>query len=233
MANYLSLMYADNRKPAAHLLANWLGRYRAQLLEPVPNRDEIADDAGPLTLGYRLRSSKTPDAYERIIYGKGTWVIHMLREMMRDPAAKSPDAKFEAMLRAVLEAHRFQPVSAEDLQQAAEKQLTPAMDLEGNKKLAWFFDEWVRQTGIPRYSLEFQARPHGQEFAITGKLRQENVPDYFIESVPIYGTTSGAKPVLLGTVLAIGPQTTFHFTAHFRPSKLLIDPQNTILCKPN
>jgi len=233
MANYLSLMYADNRKPTAHVLTSWLAHYRAQLLEPVPNTGEIVDDSGPLTLGYRLRSAKAPDAYDRIVYGKGTWVIHMLRQMLRDPAAKAPDARFEAMLRSVLVEHRYQAVSADDLQHAAEKQMTAAMDLEGNKKLDWFFDEWVRQTGIPRYSVEFQARPRGQEFLVSGKLHQDNVPDYFIASVPVYGTVSGGKPVLLGTVVATGPQTSFHFTSHFKPSKLAIDPQATILCKAN
>ncbi|MGA8073387.1 MAG: M1 family aminopeptidase [Candidatus Acidiferrales bacterium] len=233
MANYLSLMYADSRKPTAHVLTTWLGRYRAQLIEAVPNSGEIVDDAGPLTLGYRLRSAKAPDAYERIIYGKGTWVIHMLREMLRDPAAKAPDARFEAMLRSVLTEHRFQAVDAADLQRAAEKQMTPGMDLEGNKKLDWFFDEWVLQTGIPRYSVEFQERVRGQEFAVSGKLKQDNVPDYFIASVPVYGVASGGRPVLLGTVVATGPQTSFHFTSRFRPSKIVIDPQGTILCKTN
>ena len=233
VANYLSLMYADNRKPAAHVLSTWVARYRGQLLEPVPNSEEIVDDAGPLTLGYRLRSAKAPDAYERIVYGKGTWVIHMLREMLRDPAAKAPDARFEAMLRSVLVDHRYHAVSADDLQRAAEKQMTSAMDLEGNKKLDWFFDEWVRQTGIPRYSTEFQAHAHGQDFLVSGKLHQDNVQDYFIASVPIYGATSGGKPALLGTVVATGPQTSFHFTSHFKPSKLVIDPQATILCKTN
>ena len=32
-ANYLSLMYAENRKPSAHVLTTWLAHYRAQLLE--------------------------------------------------------------------------------------------------------------------------------------------------------------------------------------------------------
>jgi Peptidase family M1 domain len=233
IANYLSLMYADSRKPAAHLLAAWLARYRAQLLEPVLSADELVDAAGPLTLGYRLQSSKTPDAYDRIIYGKGTWVIHMLREMLRDPAAKSPDAKFESMLRSLLEERRFQAISSDDLKHAVEKQMTPAMDLEGNKKLDWFFDEWVRETGIPRYSVEFQSRARGQEFLVSGKLREENVPDYFIESVPVYAIVSGGKPAFLGIVVATGPQTSFHFTSRLRPTKLVIDPQSTILCKTN
>jgi aminopeptidase N len=189
------------------------------------------DDAGPLSLGLRLDSSKTPRAQEIIVYGKGTWVIHMLREMLRDPAAKSPDAKFVQALRSVLDDHRFQPMTVEDLQRAMEKRITPAMDLEGNHKLNWFFEEWVRDTGIPHYSVEFQTRPHGQQFMVTGKLKQEHVPDYFTEAVPLYTAHSGAKPSYLGTVVTTGDQTSFHFVTAAKPGKIVIDPQETLLCK--
>ena len=41
-------------------------------------------DAGPVTLGHRLTSSRLPEAYEVVVYGRGTWLIHMVREMFRD-----------------------------------------------------------------------------------------------------------------------------------------------------
>ncbi|HXW18596.1 MAG TPA: M1 family aminopeptidase, partial [Candidatus Acidoferrales bacterium] len=231
VANYEALMYADSKKPSAHILTTWLNRYKADLLAVPPGGQASVDDAGPLSLGLRLDSSKTPRAYETIVYGKGTWVIHMLREMLRDPSAKMPDAKFEQALRSVLEDHRYQPMTTEDFQRGIEKRITPAMDLEGNHRLDWFFEEWVRETGIPHYSVEFQTRPRGQEFLITGKLKQDRVPEYFTESVPLYATHSGAKPTYLGTVTTTGPQTAFHFVAAARPGKIIIDPQSTILCK--
>ncbi|MGC1688074.1 MAG: M1 family aminopeptidase [Candidatus Acidiferrales bacterium] len=231
IANYEALMYADNKKPAAHILTTWLNHFRTQLLTIAAGTDETDEAAGPLTLGYRLNSSKTPRAYEEIIYGKGTWVIHMLRVMLREPNAKSPDAKFEQMLRSALDDHRFQPVTTNDLQHAAEKRMTPAMDLEGNHRLDWFFEEWVRDTGIPRYSVEFQTRPRGQGFLVTGKLKQDDVPDYFTEAIPLYATRAGVKPTLLGTVTTTSPETSFHFTSTFKPGKIVIDLQNTILCK--
>ena len=231
IANYLALMYGDSKKPSAHLLASWLNTYRSQLLAAVPGSDETVADAGPLTLGYRLSSSKTPNAYDRILYGKGTWVIHMLRTMLRDPLSKTPDARFDEVLRSVLEEHRYQAVSTDDLKHAAEKRMTAAMDLDGNHRLDWFFEEWVRDAGIPHYSVEFQARPRGQGFVITGKLKQDDVPDYFAEAVPLYATSPGGKPVLLGTVATVGPETPFHFESRVRASRLLIDPQETILCK--
>src|SRR5256886_3361169 len=35
--------------------------------------------------------------------------------------------------------------------------MTPAMALEGGRSMDWFFDEWVRGTGIPHYRVEFTA----------------------------------------------------------------------------
>ncbi len=40
-------------------------------------------EAGPVTLGMRLLSSRFPEGYEAILYGRGTWLFHMLRSMMK------------------------------------------------------------------------------------------------------------------------------------------------------
>jgi hypothetical protein len=231
MANYLALWYADNRKTSAHLLTKWLEHYRDELLAKAGSSDETIEGAGSLSAGYRLDSSKTPDAYNTIIYGKGAWVVHMLRVMLRDPSSKTPDARFENFLRTVLTEHRFQALSTADLQAALEKFMTPAMDLEGGHSMDWFFDEWVRGTGIPRYSVEFQARPRGNEFVVTGKLKQAQVPSLFTAAVPLHATRTGARPVWLGTVVTTGPVTRFHFVSRVYPGKILIDPYLTLLCR--
>jgi len=57
--------------------------------------------------GDRLNSSRDPGAYQKIIYGKGAWVFHMLRMMMQDPATKNPDERFIALLHALVESHRY------------------------------------------------------------------------------------------------------------------------------
>lgn len=231
MANYLALWYADNKKPSQRLLTKWLELYRTELLTKAGSSDETVEDAGPLSAGYRLDSSKTPGAYNTIIYGKGAWVVHMLRMMLREPASKNPDARFEEFLHTVLDEHRFQALSNADLEAAVEKFMTPAMDLEGSHSMDWFFDEWVRGTGIPHYSVEFQARPRGNDFVVTGKLKQAEVPSLFTAPVPLYATRPGAKPVWLGTVVTTGPETRFHFVARTHPGKILIDPNLTLLCR--
>ena len=228
MANYLAVLYADSKHPGAHMLAHWLETYRDLLTTRRPGQEEAPEHAGPVALGYRLTSSKTPDAYDAVTYGKGTWVIHMLRIMLREPGAKDPDARFVALLHRVLSEHRFEALSNLEFQRAVDQDMTPAMDLEGNRSMDWFFDEWVRGTGVPRYTVRFEAKPHGTEFLIRGTLIQNGVPDSFLASVPLY--LPGSKPRLLGNVVTTGQETRFEFVSPLSPRRLLIDPHFTLLC---
>ncbi len=233
MANYLAILYSNSRNPGKHRLNTWLERYRAALLAKAPGSQDIADEAGPLELGIRISSSKMPNAYVTVIYDKGTWVIHMLHEMLRDPAAKDPDERFRELLQSILRDYRFRALSTADFQRAVERVMTPSMDLEGNRSMNWYFDEWVRGTGIPRYSLQFQTKANKQEFVVTGKLEQSEVSEDFTAPVPIYAIRGGEKPDLLGVVVTTGTETHFRFVARFRPSRLLIDPQLTLLRRTN
>jgi hypothetical protein len=56
------------------------------------------------------------------------------------------------------------------------------------------------------------------------------VPQSFIARVPLYAASPGGHPVLLGTVVAAGPETQFNFTSSTSAHKLLIDAKMTLLC---
>jgi Peptidase family M1 domain len=232
MANYLALWYADSKKPGQHRLANWLEHYRGQLTSKIPGADHSVEDVGPLVLGSRLSSVKVPDAYGLLIYGKGTWVIHMLREMLRDPSAasgKDPDARFSELLRTILAEHRFRPLSTADFQHAVERHMTPAMDLEGTHRMDWFFDQWVRGTDLPRYTVKFEVKPRGNAFVVTGRLEQLGTEDAFIAPVPLYAVRVAGKPERLGVVVTTGRETRFQFESRIRPTRIVIDPNLTLL----
>lgn len=235
MANYLALMYADSKRPANQRLKNWLDHYRSELTTKISGTSMSLDSAGPLSFGWRLMSSRAPNAYEAVIYGKGTWVIHMLHEMLAEPNAADPDARFRELLKTILSAYHFAPLSTTEFQRAIEKRMTPAMDLEGTRSMDWFFDQWVRSTGIPHYSVEFQVKPRDREFLVTGKLIQSGVDDVFTASVPLYATRPGpgAKPEKIGVVVTNGTETRFRFVTKSRPVKMLIDPRDTVLCVTN
>ncbi|MGH9742249.1 MAG: M1 family metallopeptidase, partial [Candidatus Acidiferrum sp.] len=230
IANYLALLFADSRKPSDHALRLWLDRYRKQLEEKLPGSETPEDEIGALTLGNRLNSSKSPNGFEDVIYSKGSWIIQMLREMLRQPGAKDPDARFVALLRTISAKYAYRAFSTSDLQKEVEAVMTPAMDLEGGRSMDWFFDQWVRGTGIPRYRVEFSVHHTEKGEIVRGKLFQTEVPHYFITRVPLYSKSSSGHLVFLGDVVAAGPETSFHFVTHAIPHKLVIDPEMTLLC---
>jgi len=230
IANYLALLFADHRKPSEHALRVWLERYRKQLEGKVPGSETPADEIGALTLGDRLNSSKSPAGFEEVIYSKGSWVIHMLREMLREPRSKNPDARFTALLRAISTKYAYRAFSTDDFQKEVEAVMTPSMDLEGGRSMDWFFEQWVKGTGIPHYNVEFSTHHTEKGDIVRGKLFQSEVPRYFITSVPLYASNGSAHLVFLGDVVAAGPETSFHFLTKISPRKLVIDPQMTLLC---
>jgi hypothetical protein len=229
IANYLAVLFADTKKNPDHTLHVWLARYRQKLTEKPSEGNEVPADIGALTLGTRLNSSRSPNGYEEIVYAKGTWVIHMLREMLRQPGAKNPDALFTALLQKLMTKYAYRALSTDDLQREVEAVMTHAMDLEGGRSMEWFFDEWVRGTGVPHYRVEFSEHRTEKGLSIRGKLFQTGVPHSFIASIPLYAG-GAARGTYLGTVLAEGPETPFHFTVATVPHKIVIDPQMTLLC---
>jgi len=164
------------------------------------------------------------------VYAKGTWIMHMLREMLRQPASKEPDARFTTLLRTLVTKYASKALTTADLQREVEAVMTPRMDLEGGHSMEWFFAEYVQGTGIPHYKVEFSSRRTEKGFQVRGKLLQSGVPRSFIAPVPLYGSTTLGRTFYLGTVTATGEETSFTFNSTIEPHKLLIDPRMTLLC---
>src|SRR5260370_21537161 len=82
LANYSALLYLEKRKGAKANEAI-LDEYKRNLLAKGANNEPV-DSAGPVVQGGRLESSLTPDAWKAITYGKGTWILHMLRRRLGD-----------------------------------------------------------------------------------------------------------------------------------------------------
>ena len=230
IASYLALMFADTRGRQEHELRVWLERFRKSLLSKPDDGGENAAGSGALTLGMRLDSSKAPSDYDVMIYNKGTWVMHMIREMLRQPTEKNPDERFTQLFQTLATKYAYRALSTGDLQKEVEAVMTPAMDLEGGRSMEWFFDDWIRGTGIPRYHVEFNAHATEKGFVVRGTLAQEGVPRSFIAPVPLYATTATGHRVFLGTVTAEGAKTAFHFTTPTAPRKILVNPEMTLLC---
>jgi hypothetical protein len=230
IANYLAILFADTKKNPDHTLRVWLERFRQRLVSKDQGESVTSGEVGALTLGSRLNSSKSPEGYTEVIYSKGPWILHMLREMLRQPGSKTPDARFTALLQILSKKYAYRALSTDDFRHEVEALMTPSMALEGGHSMEWFFEQWVRGTGIPHYRAEFTAHHSEKGYVIQGKLLQTNVPRAFITRVPLYLAGSSGHNIFLGDVVASGEETPFQFISDVLPRKIAIDPRMTLLC---
>ena len=145
-------------------------------------RDLKPYTVGPVTQGYRLNSAKTGGVARFMIYPKGAYILHMLRMMFY--VHGEGDKRFQEMMKDFVQTHFNQDVSTEDFKRAVEKHMTKEMDLDGNQRLDWFFNEWVYGTEMPSYKFEYQLGPTGT--TLSGRITQSGVSDNFKMLVPIY-----------------------------------------------
>jgi hypothetical protein len=182
-------------------------RLRRRILEK--NDFGVApNDAGPLWMGLRLISPRTQDAYQNVTYPKGAYVLQMLRSMMY--SSQDGDKAFIAMMHDFVESHRERAASTESFKAIAEKHMAKAMDLEGNGRLDWFFNQWVYGTEVPRYHFDSQVGP-----ADDGKVKlhmtivQSEVDEHFVMLIPVFADF-GNGMVRLGQI-PIGGNSTRNF----------------------
>jgi hypothetical protein len=183
-------------------LAFW-DRLRQRILEK--NKFGVApNDAGPLWMGLRLISPRTGDAYQNVTYPKGAYVLQMLRSVMN---SNGDDKAFIEMMHDFVESHRGHPASTESFKYIAEKHMSKGMDLQGNGRLDWFFDEWVYGTQIPRYHFDYQVSPgEGGKVKLHMTLTQSEVDDRFAMLVPVFADF-GKGMVRIGQIGAVGNTT--------------------------
>ncbi len=187
------------------------------------------NDAGPIWMGLRLNSARTPGAYSRVAYNKGSYVLHMLRWMMYDQ--KTGDLKFIEMMRDFVKGHVNQNASTESFKAYVDKHMKPAMDLEGNKRMDWFFRQWVYGTEIPRYKMEYWYEPAGgSEVSLNFTITQSDVSPTFKMIVPVYLDFDG-NIVRLGDVSISGSGTSqvYKLKLPRKPKRVMINYYNDVL----
>jgi len=223
-ASYAAALELSQQSGGERLFRELLRDYRRDLLTKDRKGDTV-ESAGPIWLGARLNNSLDPEGFKPIMYKKACWVIQMLRFLLTDPETGS-DARFFQMLRDFLTAYRDQDPSTADLIARAEKFMTRASDLDHDKKLDWFFREWVYSTGIPEYKLQTSIhRLASGTYQVEGKVTQSGVPFSFEMLVPltvVYGSSlkKQTRRILVPVTSAGGR---FRFTSELRPQRLTID----------
>ena len=106
----------------------------------------MVDSAGPIVLGTRLETSQEPRAWRAITYGKGSWIMQMLRGRMGDQ-------RFLALLAEISKRYDRKDITTEEFRLLAAEYLPPKSD---DPKLESFFEQWVYGTGIPTIKLTWR-----------------------------------------------------------------------------
>ncbi len=188
--------------------AEWLGREQrygpesALAARDYSERQLIADQ--------RTTPLAAPEAGEMFgtaSYDKGAWVLHMLREQIGDDA-------FFALLRRYVETFRDRPATTVDFWRLAEE--------VSGQDLAWFFEQWLMQGGIPRYTLYWTTATAGVNVDV---LLCADQPAPYRLDLPLRFNDSD---VLL---TVDGAETRAAFSTSTPPTTLSADPDQAVLAQ--
>jgi Peptidase family M1 domain len=146
MANYSALQFLERSKGAA-AMHEVLATYRDDLTKQQQHGKSI-ESAGPVDFGVRLQQASDLLAWHMIVYEKGTWILHMLRQRLGDEG-------FAKMQVRLLRDFAAKPLSNEDFRKVASDFVPVGRP---DKNLAMFFDTWVYGTGIPTLRLQRAGR---------------------------------------------------------------------------
>lgn len=186
------------RKDMAKFTEFWENQ-RKLIIEANPQtKDRKPYTVGPVTQGYRLNTGKTGNVARYSIYPKGAYILHMIRMMMYD--ARAGDEKFRVMMKDFVQSHFNQDVSTEDFKRIVEKHITPSMNIDGNGKMDWFFNEYVYGTEMPSYRFDYQIN---SDNSLSGKITQSGVSNDFAMRIPLY-VDFGKGWIRLGAANLIG-----------------------------
>jgi hypothetical protein len=183
LANYSALLFLEKTK-GERIMDTMLESYRSQLLT-TGDGGKTVESAGPIVLGSRLENSVEPRAWRTITYGKGSWLIHMLRRQMGDQ-------RFFSMLTALIRRYDHQTISTEQFRELAAGFLPAKSD---DPHLETFFDQWVYGTGIPSLKFSYTTTGKAPSLKVAGVLTQSGVDDDFTALVPVEVQFARGAPV--------------------------------------
>ncbi len=189
--------------------------------------------AGPISLGVRLATPRSPWAYDALVYAKASYVLHMLRMMMRDDASPQPDAAFFGALRDFASTFTGAEPSTGDFQSVMERHLTAKAAAVTGTRLDWFFRQWIDGTDIPRlrYKLRIEAASGGA-YRLTGSVTQEGVPSDFRTVARLYVEHSSGEPLSVAVLPLVGNvRATIHLPldAGPRPLRAMLNARHDVL----
>jgi aminopeptidase N len=169
-------------------------------------------------LGQRLQSSLQPAGWRAITYGKGSWILQMLRRRMGDQ-------RFYAMLGDIAKRYDHASITTDQFRQAAAQLLPPKSE---DPTLEGFFDQWVYGTGIPTLKFSYALKGQAPALKLVGTLTQTGVDDDFSAYTPVEIQLARGQTITHWVACSNEP-VTFTVALKQTPLKVTLDPHNAVL----
>lgn len=222
-AEYSGLWFMQNQLGNNDRFFRYLREWRDRIFDNRKYTLGKGRDAGPVWLGYRTGAEATPGDYDLIIYKKGAWVLHMLRNMLLDLDTMNED-KFLALMRDFYSRYRGKEASTADFQEVVSEHF--GMDM------SWFFEQWILGTALPTYEYAYRVAAQGEgQFRVSLQVRQSGVPEDFRAYMPIY-VDFGEGRFTRVRVLLTGSDSQFDLPPmSLRPREIRLNDMESVLCR--
>ena len=182
-------------------------------------------------------------SYQAAVYSKGPYAFHMLRETFKGPGPRGRDGAdkrfFDFLTAFSKELNDKREIVTLDMQRAAEKALG-GVDPNGkpyNVDLGWFFDQWIRGSGIPQYAFNYTVRQAEEgSFIIEGTIRQRvrlGTSDDVMDGTTYRGvvevTVKGKGGPFSSRVVVNGPETKVTLKVPVKPTDVMLNEHGEML----
>ena len=147
----------------------------------------------------------------RLVYQKGGWVLHMLRGVVGTDA-------FWKGVREYYRRYRNLNASTDDFRQV--------MEQASGTELGWFFDQWLKQPGIPALDGSWRYDKDAGEIDIELQQTQDGAP--FRLPMEIAVVAAGKEPAIHRIELTAA-RDRFRIAAAAEPQSVALDPNTWVL----
>ncbi|HET6956610.1 MAG TPA: M1 family metallopeptidase [Vicinamibacterales bacterium] len=158
--------------------------------------------------------SKAAGPNNQLVYQKGGWALHMLREQIGTDA-------FWRGIRLYYQAHMNGLASTADLR--------GAMERASGQDLSWFFTQWLTRSGVPTVAGTWRYDAAARQLVVTIRQTQTTDPYRFQMGVGIVQTT-GALPRVVQAQVA-ERETSITIPTDAAPASVVFDPNVALLAE--
>lgn len=157
-----------------------------------------------------------------INYGKGAWVLHMLRNLMID-LETFEENRFKAMLRDFYFSYKNKSASTQDFHNIVERHMGMDMD--------WFFRQWIYGNQIPKFDFDYDIKKgKDNKYVAVCRIKQENVNDNFKSYLP-FEIDFGDERLVRKRVLVEGAGKEFEINLPIKPKKITFNIFDSVLAE--